>query len=376
MLTPVGAKTVSFEIPTSDRLGNLTGQLDFPTGQPRGAVLIVPGGWFMDRDGFMGGCDDPRCLLYRELAKDLCAAGLLVARYDNRGVRGNEFRMPPWQATDELQRTREYLAHCVVAEQRKAVTPETVQADVLSVYRWLRETMKLEEAELALVAHSEGGLHVARLVARQAIAPAGIAMIGVITESPQSILRWQMIDRYVDHLMQWDSDRDGVVTAEEIVAGCERSALLVEAGVSLDPLTAQPRWTADQLREHFRSLYDTAREEALAADPAAPYPAPAPELEMVAYAYRWWQSWFTDDRPVCLDFADYPGEVVFHLGEIDSQAPGRRQVERAEQLGSDYLRVQLHEGRGHALRSGEPATGPIDPAAKTLVVADLLRVFG
>jgi len=36
-----------------------------------------------------------RDLIYRDLAKDLVAAGLAVVRYDNRGVRCNEMTMPP-----------------------------------------------------------------------------------------------------------------------------------------------------------------------------------------------------------------------------------------------------------------------------------------
>src|SRR5689334_19320413 len=92
------AVTQHFEIPTRDGLTRLTGRIDLPAGGGDArcsAVLMVPGGWFMDRDGYMGGSGTERDLLYRELAKDLVAAGIAVVRYDNRGVRCNEMTMPP-----------------------------------------------------------------------------------------------------------------------------------------------------------------------------------------------------------------------------------------------------------------------------------------
>lgn len=90
--------TSQFEIPTRDRRTYLKGQIDLPTGENSSqfpAVLIVNGGWFMERDGFMGNSGTERDFVYRELAKNLVAAGIAVMRYDNRGVRCNEMTMSP-----------------------------------------------------------------------------------------------------------------------------------------------------------------------------------------------------------------------------------------------------------------------------------------
>jgi hypothetical protein len=58
-------------------------------------VVIVPGGWFMDRDGYMGNSGTEQDLIYRHLARDILAAGVVVVRHGNRGVRCNEMTMPP-----------------------------------------------------------------------------------------------------------------------------------------------------------------------------------------------------------------------------------------------------------------------------------------
>ena len=66
-------QTEAFCVPTKDAQFFLTGQIDRPA-TSKHCVLIIPGGWFMDRGGFMGGCDDARCLMYREIAERLLAA--------------------------------------------------------------------------------------------------------------------------------------------------------------------------------------------------------------------------------------------------------------------------------------------------------------
>jgi hypothetical protein len=61
----------------------------------------------MDRDGYMGGSGTERDLIYRDLARDIVAAGTAVVRYDNRGVRCNEMTMPPCpDGSSELEVTR------------------------------------------------------------------------------------------------------------------------------------------------------------------------------------------------------------------------------------------------------------------------------
>ena len=45
-----------FTVPTGDRMTCLRGELAYPDDRPGpfATLLIVPGGWFKERDGFMG----------------------------------------------------------------------------------------------------------------------------------------------------------------------------------------------------------------------------------------------------------------------------------------------------------------------------------
>lgn len=102
-----------FRIRTRDGLAQLGGQVDLPSrsnGVRYPLVLMVPGGWFMDGDGYMGGSGSEGDLIYRDLAHDFLAAGFAVVRYDNRSVRCNEMTMLPCpEGCSELEASRHYL---------------------------------------------------------------------------------------------------------------------------------------------------------------------------------------------------------------------------------------------------------------------------
>ena len=82
-----------FSLPTEDGLTSLTGDLMLHNtdSQATGTLLMVPGGWFAERDGFMGDTYTEADLMYLRIARRVHELGFFVARYDNRGVRGNEF---------------------------------------------------------------------------------------------------------------------------------------------------------------------------------------------------------------------------------------------------------------------------------------------
>jgi pimeloyl-ACP methyl ester carboxylesterase len=364
---------------SADGQTSLEGQIDFPPGvlPEREVVLIVPGGWFMDRDGYMGGCEDERCLIYRELARALCAAGVTVARYDNRGVSCNEFTMPPCDASgEELQVTRHYLAHCIDPGVRRTITIATNVDDVESVYAYVARRFHLDEGQAVIVAHSEGGINVARLVGQGRIRPKGMVFVASIAESPKSVFMWQTIDRNVATLMSWDADRDGVVTRTDVERMYPADPFFSESAISMDELLPKSAWSEAALRDFFTARHLKMRRDALACDPRDPYPKPSGEFEVVNASYDWYRQWFEDDTPVIEHLRSYDGDVCFHLGEIDPQTPGHRQLALAPSGPTPgRVRFKLHKNRGHALRSGERLVGPMDPEARDEVVSDVLAVL-
>ena len=104
------------------------------------------------------------------------------------------------------------------------------------------------------------------------------------------------------------------------------------------------------------------------------------QMALVAASNNWWKQWFTNATPAIDHLAAYTGYASFHIGEIDSQFSALRQLSLAQsridtQRFARAPRLVWHPGRGHALRSGEPAAGPMDEEAKAQLVKEIADVL-
>ena len=252
-----------FQLKTRDGLAQLNGQIEFPSGGQNDrhpVVLVVPGGWFMDRDGYMSGTGTERDLIYRDLAKDLVAAGLAVVRYDNRGVRCNEMTMPPSPECGpgqdaEFERSRHYLNCCIDPEVRHTVTVQTQMDDLEDVWNLVLRHDRADRERALIWAHSEGGLNAARLIGAGRIAPLGLICVGTAVEDPAGLLRSQTIDRYAEHVMCWDSGGDGQVTEADIEREFPHDELFTTVGIAREVLTPSTgAWTLETLRDRFAAV--------------------------------------------------------------------------------------------------------------------------
>jgi hypothetical protein len=374
-----------FEIPTRDERTKLTGQIDLPEGSHEKrppVVLMVNGGWFMERDGYMGESGTERDLIYRDLAKDFLSAGLAVARYDNRGVQCNEMTMPPYPAgTSELEITKHYLNTCIDSDVRQTVSVQTQMDDVEDVWNFTLRHSGVQSKRMIIWAHSEGGLNIARLISARRINPLGVIFVGVGTESPAGAFHWSVVDRYAEHLMRWDNDGDGRVTQAEIDDRYPSDHLFPAVGITPQMLTAPSTgWMVTTARDHFSRIYERTKADALAKPDDAPYPDHGADFHLVAASNNWWKQWLEDTKPIIDHLAGYRGYSSFHIGEIDSQSPGKRAFDFAQSriktgIFARAPHLVFHKGRGHSLGTGKPAAGPMDEAAKATLVREVQEIL-
>ena len=381
----IALTTEEFELWTLDGKSRITGQIDRPKrcGSNRCPfVIIVPGGWFMDRDGLLGNTDTERDFVYRDMALVFLDAGLAVVRYDTRGVRGNERTMSPCEeGASEVEISSRYIESCIDSDARRSITPQTQVDDLKQVWRFAEEHSWLDPNRAMLWAHSEGGLHTARLIGQADISPLAVQIVGTAVESPAAVFRWQIIDQFTARVMGWDADQDGLVTIADIERSYHTDPVFAGFGGPIETLeAATDGWTTQSLNELFTSEYEELKAEALAKPDDDPYPDAAGKVPLVVASQRWWKQWFTDETPVIDHLADFRRQVTFHVGEIDSQLPAGRQVEFAEErIGNGSFaappRVVCHTHRGHALRTDEPSLGPIDHDIRELLVDEMLAVL-
>lgn len=335
-----------FELTSADGT-KLQGEVDMPASPNGVAVIFSSGSGIFDRDMFFGNSGTPRDLVFKDLGARMAARGVMAVRADRRGARYG--LRGPEQIDPKLTIT--------------ATTKAQVD-DIGAIYDWVRSPRGLGARRVAFLVHSEGTLHIGRLAASGAPAPAAVIGIGSLMESPKDVLHWQMAERLPTSIESLDRDGDTVITNDEIRAGWEMTP---GAAGGLDAmLNPAGRWTdtdLQALRVKQQAFYEEQMRDAFAHADNAPYP----NAETVVGPYQWWKSWFTDSTPNAVNLARWDTSFHFHYGAIDSQtnAPRQQAAARAA-LSPAKLEITVHPGVGHAL-GRHPALGPVEEHIADLI---------
>lgn len=329
----------------------LHGQVDRPAGQagkPRVVVLMVPGTGLFDRDVRFGRSGTEADKLFKDLSERIAARGVSTLRYDLRGVGYGD------RAADKA---------VLVAR-----TTDSMRDDVADLYAWARAKDGLGARCVILFGHSEGMAHIGRLADTGAPAPLTVIGMGGLLESPAAVMRWQLVGRNIDAVRAMDADRDGRTTNEEIRAGFPTSI-----GGAMLPIEAfiHPNggWGEAEIAAYETAAtagYEAMRTAFLAKAPTDPYPDAATGWS----SYQWWNSWFTDDRPVAARLAGWRVPVRIHYGDRDSQTDATRQVAAGKAALGDRFSWTIHKAAGHGM--GDHITvGPMKPAIADAIAADV-----
>lgn len=327
------------------------GQIEFPGTGTAPLVVMVPGTGLFDRDVAFGVSGTGEDKIFLALSQAFLDAGLAVARFDLRGVSLGG------QADPEL---------------RAAVDAQSGVLDFAAVYRHAAAHPRVQSGDVIVFAHSEGMLILSHAIEQGLVSPRAVIGMGALLESPVSVVRWQTEARVYESMRQFDRDRDGAVTNEEIRRGFGESRLKVFRDVEqfLSPAGAWQPSELEDVRDRWRTIYTQSREEALAHKPDEPYLVGG----LTQSSYDWWQQWFADETPVATRLRSFPGEVSLHYGQRDSQTPAHRQLAMLSDLLASPVSVRVYPGFGHSL--GEDALlGPLDPIAKANLVQDALRLL-
>lgn len=366
--SPTSQRTETFIVTSQDEV-DLAGQIDFPahSNGPTPAVILIPGTGPFDRDVHFAiedmeqyGPLDPRGLVFAELSKRIVESGVATVRFDKRGIRCNAVALRREQPSIS---SADISKRCIDPQVRWTVTPKTIRADIRTIYRHAANHPHIDPKSIVIFAHSEGTIHVAHLVAEQALEPSGLVFVGAVGESPKSVIHWQIVDRNIRDLSKLDGDGDGMLTVREIENDKVAKRLIqspifkqkIEHGLAIEALGPA-----------LETEYSQTAKQAIEADDTAPFA----KLSSMA----WWKMWFTDEHPVAELLSEYKGKVILHSGTNDAQTPSQREFERYREAAKNWITPPTlveHEGLGHTLGS-DPVYGPMDDTAATRLVSDII----
>lgn len=363
VLSVTVSQAAEFSVPTTDGLYTLKGQIDFPNQVQTSVPLVVmmPGTGLFERDGLFGRTGTDRDFVFKDLSKALNAKGIATLRFDYRGVHCNS-------------RVNPNISVCVDNAVRQTVTPENLRADLVQLFNYGSQMTGIDSTKVSVFAHSEGTLHTARLIGAKLINPKFVTFMGMVTESPKSIIHFQMVDRQVGAMFEADANHDGTLTNQEVQTVCDGYKLPQETCDKLKSPTGS--WTRETVATPYNAYYQQVYDDAMNTDEAKAY-IPNPATQTVQASYRWWKMWFTDDRNAMDDLLDYKGKIFAHNGTIDSQTPGNREFALLSTKKSQFIsfpNLTLYPGKGHSL-SSDPVYGPIDADIQAGIVNQIVSAM-
>jgi hypothetical protein len=373
------AQTVA--ILTADKSTTLNVLVEYPAPKIVGKypVIVLAGGVFTDRDGITDlgdlASEQNTTFLLRQLSQRLRMMGFIVVRYDQRGINGNIFNC---KAEGKLS-FKTYIDQCVDSSIRSKVTVQNIQADYESVFKFAGTLKVADTKKIYVLAHSEASMHVATLIGKKQITPAGIIFIAGIAESPSAHAEWQAIGRFAEALPLIDDDKDGIITNTEISRAFrdKRSALSQQTqngeqlflsptgSWKLDDLTPFKDWIEKLLYKPFVATMNISSANNVA------FTSKVGGVE-VTFASRGWMLGRINDKTQVIDRLDFfAGGGLFIFFSLDSQINVARQIaaiEKSKFALTHKAKIVTINGFGHVFGK-LPGVGPVEPQAMNEVSA-------
>lgn len=355
---------------------SLAGQIDFPaSSQVRGVILLVPGTGLFDRDANFGQTNTEKDLIFREISKSLTENHFAVVRFDYRGVKCNQLTAPPCPECKDKRELHAYFAKkCIDNNIRAGVTPENIRSDIETMYQYIATHQKLINMKILVFGHSEGSLNLSYLIAENRIHPTGAVFMGGLAESPQSVIRWQIIDRLATALFEFDFNSDGIVGNEEIKLGHSKKLNYLHQLPIEVLFSPSGFWTIETINAHLEDSYQAMKTEALSHADNEPFGANG----LIQASYRWWKMFFTDSQSVIGNLTGFKGPIFYLNGSIDAQTDFTRQTAEIERFTDQFSwkpEIVKAEGTGHALGQ-DPIFGPLLPSSLELIVNTCIKAIG
>jgi pimeloyl-ACP methyl ester carboxylesterase len=214
-----------FSVPRTAGAEMINGQIDWPSGVLEHwsgpVVVFVSAGIPLDRNswGLLAlNTVWSRRTPFDELSAALVREGVAVIRFDNPGV-----RKPGLKCRETILRrgiaTNTVLQRCLDIAVVARFTAEKYQRSIENMLLHIERMLPKLRGKLVLFGFSEGLMHAAAVADRQQLQLSGLVAIGSPAERMESTTQWQVIDRMLELLPNFDANDDGIVSNDEIRDG-------------------------------------------------------------------------------------------------------------------------------------------------------------
>ena len=190
----------------------------------KATVVMVPGTGRFDRDVYFGDGPDNANLLFLEISAKLLQSGFDVLRFEKTGVCVSEAKTSAFSAVEMPPRYWEVGPGDCLFKDGQIGTATAGALEVEAAIDFAHSV--LPDQPVVVLAHSEGARSAAMAIENGSEID-GFLGIGALLESPQSVYKWQRVDRIPQGMRQLDSNDDDLLTNMEVRDGFDGSILSI-----------------------------------------------------------------------------------------------------------------------------------------------------
>jgi dienelactone hydrolase len=350
---------VEFSLPTTDHRATIRGVITLPhiRSSKKLVPVIIVNGTTGTRDGTLYAPYDLPApvreahFVTRTVALALARQGFAVIRYDSRGITSQ----PNCERLRKSRRVtpQQYLGdpRCYDKAAALTITYDSKKEDLASVYAMIQRDQRFDAERIVIMPISEGGIHTARLIAEDAIHPAGIVFWSTPVQSPQKLLRWQSRDSYYEQLLTNFRQEEGILVLSDGSFSKPVDFHLPEKkDVGMGVIGYRNIPNIDMLKMMLDHHYQYEVKIILSQPPSNPrlyasglfYDVPIASLAS-------WQGSLLDDTSLTVRLKNYAGKISLIYGQRDTLVPVDIQLQQLEPLRNAHIHTIVFPDLSHSL---------------------------
>lgn len=350
----------------------------FPKNIPivKGLVVLIPGSESVGEPAIEDALGkNPKLISQMSvMGQTILDDGFAYASFNTRGMHPLHTCL---DERDAKKRIDAFIKKCINPRIRTHLDWINIESDIVDIFKVLKSQKEFKSTKIVVLARSEGGMHISRLIRSKKISPDAVVGLGVPTESPFKNSRLQStltiyLARIVDDMEISNVHEFTMKRFKEIFP----STLVAHEAVLLQ-LIGKEGLSKEKL-EHFRETaykdFDLYIDKVFKTKRSTPIDGNVLGKKIDVFGSAgWWADALSDKIDLATSLKDYPGKRIFLFGEYDYLVAYNRQTACGSSEDTSNCALRIIPKVGHSLE--DTTDGILSKATADVIVQAINEVI-
>lgn len=278
---------------------------------------------------------------------------------------------------DAKNRIDAFIKKCINPRIRTHLDWINIESDIVDIFKVLKSQKEFKNTKIVVLARSEGGMHISRLIRLKKIRPDALVALGVPTESPFENTRLQStlsiyLTRIIDDMEKskvLEFKRERLREIFPSISAAHEAVLLQligNGGLSREKL--------EQYRVAAKGDFSLYADSVFTARRSTPADGNVMGKRIAIFGSAgWWADALSDKIDLATSIKDYPGKRIFLFGEYDYFVAYNRQTACGSSEDTSNCALRIIPKVGHTLE--DPTDGILSKATASVIVQAINEVI-